>query len=184
MGLHSVHPPMKTCCLWLIFSLTPLVASPSGREVVRDSSGKIIRTIEHQKQPGGGVRSVSRDASGRLIGTSVTQPSTAGGSRTEHRDSSGRLTGSSQSRASGQTVDRDAAGRLTGTAQTTPTPGSGNRTQFRDASGRLTGTQTESSTSRGAFAGTRRDASGRVVERSSGSGGSVPRLQPHSSAKK
>jgi YD repeat-containing protein len=38
--------------------------------VVRDASGRIVQTIERQKQAGGAERAVTRDASGRIVGTS------------------------------------------------------------------------------------------------------------------
>jgi YD repeat-containing protein len=180
----SSDPPMKTCYLLWFASVIPLLASPPGREVVRDSSGRIVRTIEHQQQADGGFRSVTRDAAGRLTGTSLTRPSGAGSSRTEHRDSSGRLTGSRQSTASGQSVDRDASGRVTCSAQSSANAGSVNRTQFRDAAGRLTGTQTSQATANGTFTGVRRDGSGRLVESSSGSGGIVRPFPPPHAVKK
>ncbi|MEX1115063.1 MAG: hypothetical protein WEB53_07425 [Akkermansiaceae bacterium] len=51
------------------------------REVVRDASGRVVQTVEHQKSSGGVERAVTRDASGSVTGTS--------------RDASSRVTGSS-----------------------------------------------------------------------------------------
>ena len=64
----------------LPFALASMLSAQTCREVVRDSSGRIVQTIERQKQAGGTERAVTRDASGRITGTATTRPN-AGGSR-------------------------------------------------------------------------------------------------------
>ena len=59
----------------LSFALALTAPAQPCREVVRDSSGRVVQTIYHQKSSGGTVRSVIRDASGRTIGTSTSQTS-------------------------------------------------------------------------------------------------------------
>ena len=86
---------MKTMFLPIVLplALATLLPAETCREVVRDSSGRIVQTIDRQKQSGGTVQSVTRDASGRIIGTAITRPN-SGGASTQYRDSSSRLTGS------------------------------------------------------------------------------------------
>jgi hypothetical protein len=61
-------------------SLTMATVSPAQtcREVVRDSSGRMMQTIERQKSIGGVERTVTCDASGRVTGTSTSQTSPGG----------------------------------------------------------------------------------------------------------
>ena len=54
----------------LSFALASVLSAQSCRELVRDASGRIVQTIERQKQGGGTERAVTRDASGRIIGSS------------------------------------------------------------------------------------------------------------------
>lgn len=49
----------------LSFVLVTILPAQTCREEVRDASGRIVQTIEHQKQAGGTERAVIRDASGR-----------------------------------------------------------------------------------------------------------------------
>jgi hypothetical protein len=42
------------------FALATLLPADTCREVVRDSSGRIIQTVDRQKQSGGTVQSVTR----------------------------------------------------------------------------------------------------------------------------
>lgn len=128
-------------------------------------SGRVVQTIDRQKQAGGTERAVIRDASGRIIGTATTRVSTGGNAHTTYRDANGRSAGSATTQGSSsgasRTTYRDANGRTSGSATTRNFSGSGSRTQFRDASGRLTGT--ESSQSNCTMTTTRRDASGRYT---------------------
>lgn len=66
---------MKAILLPALLSFVLSTASParSCREVVRDSSGRVVQTIDRQKQAGGSERAVIRDASGRVIGTATTR---------------------------------------------------------------------------------------------------------------
>lgn len=139
-------------------------------DALRDSSWRIIQTIDRQSQSGGTVHSVTRDASGRIIGA-ATRPNSGGSSQTTYRDASGRLTGSARpiSPGSSRTTYRDASGRMAGSADTIKYAETGNRSQYRDASGRLTGNQTTNGPS-GSFIGNQRDASGHMVSSSSGIG--------------
>ena len=88
---------MKTKLLPALFTLAlaNLSFAQTCREVVRDSSGRLVQTIERHKEAGGTERAVIRDSSGRLIGTATTRTGfgTSGTARTDFRDSSGRLTG-------------------------------------------------------------------------------------------
>ncbi len=152
----------------------------NSREVVRDASGRLIQTIDHQKDANGTVNSVTRDASGRLIGTAVSHPN-SGGDSTVYRDASGRLTGAAQTSAAGagtaHTTYRDASGRLTGSADSRASLHADTNTQYRDAAGRLTGTSSTNVSPAGSFSGTRRDASGRLIETTAGkSPAPVPQL--------
>jgi len=170
-------PCMKAILLptLLLFVLSTVSRAQTCREVVRDASGRVVQTIDRQKQSGSTERAVIRDASGRIIGTATTQVSAGGGGQTTFRDAHGRATGSATTQGSSsgsfRTTYRDANGRTTGSATSNNFSGSGSRTQYRDASGRLTGNQTTTNVSpSGSFSGTRRDASGRLVSSSSGSG--------------
>jgi YD repeat-containing protein len=62
---------MKAILLPSLFSFSLAAASPAQTcsEVVRDSSGRIVKTIDRQKSAGGSVQATTRDASGRIIGT-------------------------------------------------------------------------------------------------------------------
>jgi hypothetical protein len=171
-----VTSPVKALLPHLAAFLMLASAFPAEtcREVVRDSSGRIVQTIDRRKQKGGTVQATTRDASGRIIGTATTRPNSGGGARTEYRDASGRLTGFATTQpasgGSSRTIFRDASGRLAGSADTRTTSGSTSSTQYRDASGRLTGTRTTHNSRTGSFTGTERDASGRLTGGSSGSG--------------
>ncbi len=95
------------------FALATLLPAETCWEVVRDSSGRIVQTIDRQKQSGGTVQAVTRDASGRIIGNAITRPSTGGGASTQYRDASGRLTGSAATQTtagSSRSTYRDASG--------------------------------------------------------------------------
>jgi hypothetical protein len=85
---------MKILTLLLLLCL-PLLAQTS-RETFRDSTGRIVKTIEYRKIHNG-TQAVIRDASGRIIGTQTTIISANGSSSTIHRDASGRIVGSSKS---------------------------------------------------------------------------------------
>ena len=102
--------------LLLSFALSPISPAQTCREVVRDASGRIVQTIERQKQAGGTERAVIRDASGRLVGTATTQASGGSTSQTQYRDASGRLAGSAVTNGyasgSSRTTYRDASGRM------------------------------------------------------------------------
>lgn len=168
-----VYPTVKTLllpALLLSCVLSPVAPAQTCREVVRDASGRIVQTIERQKQVGGTERAVIRDASGRITGTATTQTTAGGSGRTAFRDASGRVSGTASTHGANSgttsTTYRDASGRLTGSATTNQSTSSGSRTQFRDASGRLTGSES----SYGNGTSTRRDASGRVTGASTGSG--------------
>ena len=65
-------------------ALTAADSAQTCREVARDSSGRIVQTIDRQKQSGGTVQAVTRDASGRIIGTATTRTNSSG-SRTLRR---------------------------------------------------------------------------------------------------
>lgn len=157
------------------------VGAQTCREVVRDSSGRLVQTIERRTSGDGTVHAVVRDAAGRLTGSFVTRPDRSGGTRTQYRDASGRHAGSAITRGgssgSSRTTYRDASGRAAGSAVTQKN-GSQNRTQFRDASGRSAGSETSRSNSTGTSSSVRRDASGRLSGTSSASGecrrGSTP----------
>ena len=107
------------------------------REVVRDASGRVVQTIERQKQAVGSERAVIRDASGRITGTATTQAS-GSTTQTQYRDASGRSAGSATTHgyASGlsRTTYRDASGRVAGSSDTSKVAGSGSYTRFRDGS--------------------------------------------------
>ena len=145
---ESVPSLMKTILPLVTASLILTDLSPAQpcREVVRDSSGRVVQTIYHQKSSGGTVRSVIRDASGRTIGTSTSQTSAGGHTRTTYRDASGRMTGAAttngSSTGSSRTTYRDASGRMTGSTTSRTNGTRGSRTNFRDAAGRSTGSQT------------------------------------------
>jgi len=69
---------LKKAFLFSALIFTTLCATAPAqtcREVVRDSSGRIVQTIDRQSQSGGAVQSTIRDASGRMIGTDVTSAS-------------------------------------------------------------------------------------------------------------
>jgi len=87
--------PMKVLLPLLAAWLSFAAACPAqtGREVVRDASGRVVQTIERQKGGGNMERAVVRDASGRILGTSTSQTSPGGQTRTTYRDASGRFTG-------------------------------------------------------------------------------------------
>jgi len=133
--ITAVSPPMKTFFLpaLILFALAAISPAQTCREVVRDSSGRIVQTIERHQQTGGTVRSVTRDASGRIIGTATTRSNSSGSAHTTYRDASGRLTGSASTQSptsnSSRTTYRDASGRLTGSAQTSTAAGTSSRTQ-------------------------------------------------------
>lgn len=174
---QAVKVGMKKRLLPVLLFLSLAVHSPAQtcREVVRESSGRIVQTVERQQQAGGTVRSVTRDASGRITSTATTRSSGGTTTRTDYRDASGRLMGSATTRGhahsnSSRTTYRDASGRVAGSADTGQAAGTATRTQFRDASGRLTGSQTTSGSPSGSFVGTQRDASGRLMGSSTGSG--------------
>ena len=85
--------------IWILAAALSLAALAQAggtrREVVRDSSGRTLYTIEHREGSGDLSRATIRDASGRLMGTAVTRKNSSGRARTEYRDASGRLTGTS-----------------------------------------------------------------------------------------
>ncbi len=176
MSRDSVIPSMKTFFLSFVipFASIAVLAADTCREVVRDASGRIVQTIDRQKNAGGTVQATTRDPSGRIIGTANTSTNAGGNSQTTYRDASGRMTGTAATRpstaTSSHTTYRDASGRLIGSADTRAGGDSGSNTQYRDASGRFTGsTATGGSTSR-SFTGTQRDASGRLIRSSSETG--------------
>ena len=72
---------MKAILLPALLSFVLSTVSPAQtcREVVRDGSGRVVQTIDRQKQAGGTERAVIRDASGRVISTATTQVSAGGG---------------------------------------------------------------------------------------------------------
>jgi YD repeat-containing protein len=145
---------------------TLMLQAQSSREVVRDSSGRLVHTIEHRKDSSGTIQSITRDAAGRLVSTATTRPGSGGGSSTQTRDSSGRLICSAITNTSGNasnTTYRNSSGRLVARAETR-TSGQQTTTRFQDASGRSSGSSDFSNSS-----GTRRDASGRLVNTHSGS---------------
>ena len=84
--------------IFLISAATLVLANISPaqtcREVVRDSSGRVVQTIERRKSAGGTDQAVIRDASGRITGTATTRNSGRKTTTTEYRDANGRLTGS------------------------------------------------------------------------------------------
>jgi hypothetical protein len=170
---ETVEAPMKAILPLLATSLILSVVSPAQtcREVVRDSSGRVVQTKETRKS-GSGTTSVTRDASGRVIGTATSQTN-GSVTRTDYRDASGRMTGSANTKgssaASSQTTYRDASGRVAGSATSRANGTSGSRTDFRDATGRSAGSQTSNGSS-GPVTGTSRDTSGRVIASSTGSG--------------
>ena len=78
-GSNKPPPPLvsarvKTLLLQVLlsFALASVLTAQTCREVVRDASGRIVQTIERQKQTGGTERAVTRDASGRITGTATT----------------------------------------------------------------------------------------------------------------
>ena len=76
----------------LIFMISNALASAETcRDVVRDASGRIVQTVESQKNSNGTTKSVTRDASGRIVSTSSGAPSANGKMQTTYRDASGRL---------------------------------------------------------------------------------------------
>lgn len=158
----------------LPFALASVLTAQTCREVVRDATGRVIQTINHQKSAGGNVQMTTRDASGRIIGTATTRTNASGGSNTSYRDASGRMTGTASTQptagGSSRTTYRDASGRVEGSANTQTTGAAATRTQFRDASGRVTGSSATHSSSSGSFNGTQRDASGRIIGGTSGAG--------------
>jgi hypothetical protein len=113
----------------LSFVFSTLSPAQTCREVVRDASGRVVQTIDRQKQADGGGHNTYRDASGRIAGSATSKTTASGGSSTTYRDASGRLAGS---------------------ATTSNFSGSGSRTQFRDASGRLIGSSSGSGKCQGA----------------------------------
>jgi hypothetical protein len=88
---------MKTILLPALFSLVFVNGSTaqSCREVVRDASGRVVQTVDRQKQTGGTERAVIRDASGRLTGSQTTSGNCSGSNTSTQRDASNRLTGTS-----------------------------------------------------------------------------------------
>jgi hypothetical protein len=108
----------------LLLSCALVASSPAQicREVVRDSSGRIVQTIDCQSLSGGAERAVIRDTSGRIIGTATTSNSGGSSTHTQFRDASGRLTGSAVSQGSAggssRTAYWDASGSLAGNAST------------------------------------------------------------------
>jgi YD repeat-containing protein len=68
----------------LSFALSLMSPAQTYREVVRDTSGRIVQTVERQKQAGGTVQATTRDASGRIIGTATTSPNSGGSTRTNY----------------------------------------------------------------------------------------------------
>jgi hypothetical protein len=172
--LESIQVMMKARCvsLWFSLALVPVLDAQTCREVVRDSSGRVVETIERRTRPDGSVDSVTRDASGRLTGSATTRP-TGFAKRTTFRDAGGRLAGSATTQATGsasaRTSYRDASGRLAGSAESRSGPGATTQTRFRDASGRLTGSSSTRGT-HGSLSSIQRDASGRLTGSSSGSG--------------
>jgi hypothetical protein len=171
---RSVYTHMKAMLLPALLSFALATASPAQtcREVVRDSSGRIVQTIERQKQADRSERAVIRDASGRITGTANTQTSGGSTTQTQYRDASGRSAGSATTHGyasgSSRTTYRDASGRMAGSADTSKVAGSGSRTQFRDASGRFAGSETTHGN--GTMTSTRTDASGRVTGNNTGTG--------------
>jgi YD repeat-containing protein len=169
----AFQPHMKTILCSVLFASALVGISPaqSCREVVRDASGRVVQTIDRQKQFSNTERAVIRDASGRVTGTATTRPSYGSNTRTEYRDASGRLTGSATTNSTfsnaSSTTFRDSSGRVTGSAHTNQRSNSSSYTQYRDASGRLTGTQSSTS---GTNSSTYRDAQGRVISKSTASG--------------
>ena len=172
---RNVPPVMNPlpCLTTCFFASLVSLGAHTCREVVRDSSGRVVQTIERRTDVGGTVHTVIRDASGRLAGTSITRPDGGGGSRTDYRDANGRHSGSATTRSNGSgssnTSYRDAQGRSSGSAVTQKT-GTQSRTQLRDASGRSAGTVTTNSSAFGTTTSVRRDASSRLSGSSTGSG--------------
>ena len=119
-----VYTHMKAILIPALIPLVLATASPAQtcHEVVRDSSGWIVQTIERQKQAGGTERAVIRDASGRVAGSADTSK-TGSGRRTQFRDASGRSAGT-------ETTSGCSSGNVTATR--------------RDASGPVTGNSTAS----------------------------------------
>jgi hypothetical protein len=72
-----VYIRMKAILLPVLvsFALATKLPAQTCREVVRDGSGRVVQTIERQKQAGGAERAVIRDASGRITGTATTHAS-------------------------------------------------------------------------------------------------------------
>lgn len=159
-----------------VLVLIPTLPAQTCREVVRDSSGRIVQTIDHQKQSGGTVQTTTRDAAGRIIGTATTRTNSGGFTSTQYRDASGRITGSAatQPRSGGtasNTTYRDASGRIQGNASSRTSGGAGTTTtEYRDASGRLSGTSATNGKSATTATSTRRDASGRITGTSTANG--------------
>lgn len=172
----SVSLPMKATFfpVLTLMVLASMLHAQTCREVVRDGSGRIVKTIDRQNNAGGSILATTRDASGRIIGTAATQPSAGGSSQTSYRDGSGRITGSATTQptagGSSRTSYRDAGGRAEGSADNRTGSGSGSNTQYRDAAGRLIGSASSNTNSSGSFTGTQRDATGRLTGSSSGSG--------------
>jgi YD repeat-containing protein len=82
------------------FGLVSVIAAETCRKIVRDSSGRIKRTIVRQRSSDGTVQTVTRDGSGRIIGTSTTRPDSHGRMHTEYRDARSQLTDGDPPRAS------------------------------------------------------------------------------------
>ena len=63
--------PFLLQILMLTCAITLTVQAQTCREVVRDSSGRIEKTIERRTLSGGNERVVIRNASGQIIGTGI-----------------------------------------------------------------------------------------------------------------
>lgn len=173
-------------CTLLSLGLTISTFAQTNREVVRDSSGGLVQTIERRIEPNGQITSTTRDAAGRLIQESTTQVSPCGRATTQYRDSGGRLIGTAQSQALGvtqKTQFRDASGRLTGTSTSRQSSRQSIQTQLRDSSGRLAG-QSQTYQSGRTFSTEQRDATGRLTIKSQGFGLVPDRPPVHPNAQK
>jgi len=67
---------MNPWILIVVLGLFLALAAHAGgtrREVVRDSSGRLLYTVEHREGSGDTSQATIRDASGRLVGTATTR---------------------------------------------------------------------------------------------------------------
>ncbi|MEI6178235.1 MAG: hypothetical protein WCS43_15180 [Verrucomicrobiota bacterium] len=56
-----------------LFIMVVILYAQTCREVIGDGSGRMVQTIDRQKQAGGAVQATTRDANGRIIGTAISQ---------------------------------------------------------------------------------------------------------------